>query len=504
MATFFGGLGYVVDHALNYGTVPVALASILVLYRVLFWGGGGRSIRHVPGPPCPSWIFGNMQQLLLSSTYGEYEFRWQKLYGPVYRLKGCFESFDGLRSSIFADMLYLSVGEKNVMLANDHDHKRLRAALNVGFTAAAVRNYLPVLEKVAQTLAEQLEEISEVPTDICPLLSVATLCAISEVALGYTAKDLGEEYMLRNSQVAVLVSFTQSSFQILAEAISALLPTPVRRAVIYLPTQTFKVIRAITRLTDALGKQVVSEKKDAARQGLDIGTDLYGQLLKQGHSGKNALTEEELAGQTAILLANTLAFSLLELARAPDLQEKLRAEIHSMVWAIGKTQWTNGLVSQESLRMYPAAPIAERIAVRDTVIPLGDHITNSTGEILSQIYVRKGQIVAIGIAAYQQQESRWGEHPHEFNPSRWLTGMTTQGEALGPHANLLSFLGGPRACLGWRLALLEMQVFICEVVGKFSLTLPEDHSVCPRFASSLMPTMPDGTKGAPLCIKRIV
>jgi hypothetical protein len=34
---------------------------------------------------------GNMQQLLLSSTYGEYEFRWQKLYGPVYRLKGCFE-----------------------------------------------------------------------------------------------------------------------------------------------------------------------------------------------------------------------------------------------------------------------------------------------------------------------------------------------------------------------------------------------------------------------------
>jgi hypothetical protein len=52
--------------------------------------------------------------------------------------------------------------------------------------------------------------------------------------------------------------------------------------------------------------------------------------------------------------------------------------------------------------------------------------------------------------------------------------------------------------------LLEMQVFICEVVGKFSLTLPEDHSVCPRFASSLMPTMPDGTKGAPLCIKRIV
>jgi cytochrome P450 len=34
----------------------------------------------------------------------------------------------------------------------DHNHKRLRAALNVGFTAAAVRNYLAVFEKTAQTV----------------------------------------------------------------------------------------------------------------------------------------------------------------------------------------------------------------------------------------------------------------------------------------------------------------------------------------------------------------
>jgi hypothetical protein len=63
-----------------------------------------------------------------------------------------------------------------------------------------------------------LEDISEAPIDICPLLSIATLCTISEgtpdqisnqsgrnipvVAFGYTADDLGEEYMSRNFQVA--------------------------------------------------------------------------------------------------------------------------------------------------------------------------------------------------------------------------------------------------------------------------------------------------------------
>jgi hypothetical protein len=56
----------------------------------------------------------------------------------------------------------------------------------------------------------------------------------------------------------------------------------------------------------------------------------------------------------------------------------------------------------------------------------------------------------------------------------------------------------------WPRSLLEMQVFICELVGKFSFTPPEDDVIRPRFVTSLMPTLRDGKKGAPLCVKRIV
>jgi hypothetical protein len=52
--------------------------------------------------------------------------------------------------------------------------------------------------------------------------------------------------------------------------------------------------------------------------------------------------------------------------------------------------------------MYPALPISERIAVRDTVIPLSSYITTSTGEKMSQIPVRKGQIVGVAIASYHR------------------------------------------------------------------------------------------------------
>ncbi|KAJ7713278.1 hypothetical protein B0H16DRAFT_1899561 [Mycena metata] len=49
-----------------------------------------RNTINITGPPSPSWLFGHMRELLLSPTYGGYEFFWQKRYGPIYRLKGCF------------------------------------------------------------------------------------------------------------------------------------------------------------------------------------------------------------------------------------------------------------------------------------------------------------------------------------------------------------------------------------------------------------------------------
>ncbi|KAJ7230141.1 hypothetical protein GGX14DRAFT_692049, partial [Mycena pura] len=70
---------------MNYTTV------FLVAVLAISWIARRRSgtIRTIVGPPSPSWIFGNMLQLLLSPQYGDYEFQWGKVYGPVYRIKGC-------------------------------------------------------------------------------------------------------------------------------------------------------------------------------------------------------------------------------------------------------------------------------------------------------------------------------------------------------------------------------------------------------------------------------
>jgi hypothetical protein len=52
--------------------------------------------------------------------------------------------------------------------------------------------------------------------------------------------------------------------------------------------------------------------------------------------------------------------------------------------------------------MYPAAALSERVALQDSVIPLAEGITTSSGGKIDAIPVGKGQVVMLGVAAYQR------------------------------------------------------------------------------------------------------
>ncbi|KAJ6569244.1 cytochrome P450 [Mycena capillaripes] len=466
-------------------------------------------------------LSGHRLQLLLPRQYGDHEFAWQKVYGPVYRLMGCFgyilnspyfergpSQKNQHRFTVPGEMCYgyarHSIVLTNVNIFADETtagevHKRLRAAMNIGFTAAAVRNYQPIFEK----MTDRFEEASASPIDVCPILSDATLSTISEAALGYPIEDLDQELVAYNERLLAL-TYVQSPGQICGEAVGTYLPKWVSNAAIYLPTETYTVIRTAKYLANQVGEKIVRKKRKRHRRDWDLlwmsSTRSYSSPMETTsvylEQKKNKLSESEITAQTGILLlggqdtmSNTLAFGLVELARNPEFQDKLRAEIQS---SLGATV------------VYDMGPLHERVALRDTIIPLAEGIVTSTGEIMTQLPVRKGQTMNIAIASYQRLESRWGEDAHEFKPSRWIDGTINQGQAVGPYANLLTFLGGPRTCLGWRFAVLEMQVFFAELVGKFSFALPtEGDSIRMWFAGSLMPILPNGEKGARLLITRI-
>jgi len=202
------------------------------------------------------------------------------------------------------------------------------------------------------------------------------------------------------------------------------------------------------------------------------------------------LTEEEMVSQMQSLLlaghestSNSIAFLLYELVRNLDLQSKLRAEIR----AAEKVASSRGdaelnirdlegmsLLSatiKETLRFHPVLLHMFRVAHEDDVLPLSTPITTKNGELITELPMSKGSKVVLSIPAYNRHKETFGEDAHLFNPYRWLEpSHVHKGVSLGPFANLATFSGGNRSCLGWRFAVIEMQAFAVELLSNFEFT----------------------------------
>ncbi|KAJ7650920.1 cytochrome P450 [Roridomyces roridus] len=515
---------------LNLSYAAFAVCTIAVLfYRRRHSLNLLLSIR---GPPSPSLLWGNLLQLMLPDNYGDFEFGWQKEYGSVYRIKGCL----GQNRLIISDPLAikhiintptfthppgflrnaaLAFGRSVASVQGD-EHRRFRGAMSIGFSAKVVRSFAPIFTDVARKTIREWELLCTpgAPTtlNVCQLLDRATLDIISQAALGIHINTVQDpQHPLAKSHTNILAAaFKRTSLTLMADHLSGFLPSFIFRQIVHLPIASMQAVSAFRTVTERL---IRTKADELGTQ--EVANDLLS-TIRNGRSGNSKMTIPELTDQIRILLVAgqdptsvILAWSLYWLAANPDFQAKLRLEIRLATEnaADGQLDYDgmtllNALV-KETLRFHPAVPITERIATEDAVLPLAEAVVTSDGQRLSQLPVKKGQAIMIAIASYHRLEALWGEDAHEFNPSRWLDGNPCKGNALGPYGHLLSFLGGPRVCLGWRFGVLEAQVILSELIASFDFTLPESSCVRSRLSGTEGVPFDAGRKGLDLCLTRV-
>ncbi|KAL7926373.1 cytochrome P450 [Trichoderma austrokoningii] len=164
-----------------------------------------------------------------------------------------------------------------------------------------------------------------------------------------------------------------------------------------------------------------------------------------------------LAGRdtTASLLSSTFFI----LAKRPDVWAKLRQEVlqyGDVLPTIAQIQECKYLtfVLKEVLRLYPVTVTNSRMANKNTYLPVGG------GEDgLSRIFIPKGQVVAYHYHAMHRRKDIFGDDADDFRPERW--------ETLRPRWGYLPFGGGPRICIGQRLALTEVSYTVFRFAQKF-------------------------------------
>ncbi|PLB39757.1 cytochrome P450 [Aspergillus candidus] len=165
-----------------------------------------------------------------------------------------------------------------------------------------------------------------------------------------------------------------------------------------------------------------------------------------------------LAGRdtTASLLSNMFFM----LAKNPRIWNKLREEIATLDGRAPTYEQLRNLTylkycMNESLRLHPVVPSNSRLAVADTVLPVGG---GPDGK--SPVFVPKGTIVAYSVYSMHRREDIYGPDANEYRPERWAD--------IRPGWEYLPFNGGPRICVGQQYALTEAGYVTVRLAQRFA------------------------------------
>ncbi|GLB40486.1 putative cytochrome P450 [Lyophyllum shimeji] len=151
--------------------------------------------------------------------------------------------------------------------------------------------------------------------------------------------------------------------------------------------------------------------------------------------------------------STALARILYTLSIHPEAQDRLREEV---VTASHKTEGDipyeelvvlpfMDAVCRETLRLYPPVSTVTRSTRQDVVLPLSEPVKGLDGrELQSLVLSNKTNDAA------------------EWKPERWLSPLpqaVQDAHIPGIYSNLMTFLGGGRACTGFKFSQLEMSTY---------------------------------------------
>ncbi|KAF9259682.1 hypothetical protein L218DRAFT_1056517 [Marasmius fiardii PR-910] len=142
---------------------------------------------------------------------------------------------------------------------------------------------------------------------------------------------------------------------------------------------------------------------------------------------------------------------------------------------------------------HPTAPLTERVAFDDTVLPLSQPLTLSAGHIITELPIQKGQIIYLGLGACNRNPHVWGMDASVFNPKQWLSGRyhSVNLPGIGPYSNLcVYFFAVLSPCLtGLFASILEMQIVLFELLSKFQFSFnhEQEKNLTSSFALTLLP-----------------
>ncbi|KAJ7618381.1 cytochrome P450, partial [Roridomyces roridus] len=471
-----------------------------------------------------SWLWGH-EKTIFEREPGHAFNEWTRNLGLTYRIKAAFWAPDVLVLSdpagighILQDKIYdyhhsavvrprvaRLLGKGLGWVEGEAEHRRMRRLVAPSLSSENIKAMAPDIRDAASRAVNDL--VSEIQTlgdesvlNILQWTAKATLNVIGRVAFLYDfdggkSEEAHRILNARRQGVSPIVKYAgftggKASFPHYFQTLMLLRRFPFLND---LPISSIQA-QGIAKLTvqSGVAQEMVRRNKDLLHQSQGSYKDLLSRLLSAYAEG--AMSHEELFEQISTFVisghettTHTLAFTIWQLARHPNVQARLRRELDTVSEEPSYEDFQSRLpyldaVLKETLRLFPGLPYMERVATTPDVIPLREAVKLSDGRTVTEIPIETGQTVLIPIIAIHRQEAVW-DSAEEFRPERWLMGLPPKEKLVAGWSHTLAFSDGPRNCIGFRLG---QSVILTSLMRKFTFS-NTGAQVSLKISSSLQP-----------------
>ncbi|KAJ6549830.1 cytochrome P450, partial [Mycena capillaripes] len=457
-------------------------------------------LRHLPGPKSNHWLHGNYRELGWSDGAGLQE-NWVNLYGRTLK----YPHFFGFSRLYTVDSKALNHVLTNPNIYQRPPHAQYLLSLIVGPGILVTEEDVhrrqnpafgpPQIKELTSIFVEKSLELRNiwaaaaangpVRLDAVSWLTRATLDIIGLAGFNYSFDSLSAE---RPTELATAFAAIMHAAATLSamEMLQAFFP--IFRVI---PTKFRAIARTSQGVMDRIGRGILQDNKNelAGSGTFDMGggRNLLSLLVRANTvkdiSEAQRLSDEEVLAQVPTFLvaghettSTATTWALYALTQNLAAQGRLRAELLNVPTDAPTMDELNALpyldcVVREALRLHAPISTTNRIATQDDVLPLDTPWIDAGGRVHQTLRVTKGQTILIPIEAVNRDKAIWGADAAEFIPERWESETPISNSIPGIWGHMLTFLGGPRACIGYRFSLVEMKALLFTLVRAFEFEL---------------------------------